>query len=231
MSAKKLGGTMQDEIRPQCKGILIHRGSDSIINNDYSPYLVSSLRQPSDIKHFQSWISWRLQIQDMTSPGYRGLDGLKISGITQGDFYLKAREKFEEELIGSPVGIFHRNNPISWREEREQGITDGCHSRCKAGGSFRAFKLSDFLLKDGDRRIRTAAIDMARFFPQRHILPGLDISIAKRDTVNNRNLGGSLPEQGIFTSPHRQSRKRRMINLRHDSIPYFIQVTINRLHV
>ena len=127
-----------------------------------------------------------------------------IGGIAEGHADLKPGQKFDEEFVGASVGVVDRYQTVARREQREQRIADRRHAAGEAGGGFRAFQDLYLLLERGHRGIRVAAVNVAGFLALRYLQPFVNILVAKRNAVHDRDLGGAHPVNGLLSCPDRE---------------------------
>ena len=109
---------------------------------------------------------------------------------------LKTREELDEQLVRPAIGIFHRNDAIAGREQREQRITDGGHAGSKGGGRLGAFEVPDLIFERSDGWIRIATVDVPAFAAESNFEPLFDRVVPVGDAERDRNLrraGPALP--------------------------------------
>ena len=127
---------------------------------------------------------------------------LVIGRLAQRALDLEARQKLDKELARAAIGILDRDDPIAWREERKQRVADGGHAGGKAGGGLGPFQDAHLFLERVHRGVGVAAIDVAGLLAARHLQPFVHVSVAKRDALHDRHLGGALNKVFLFSCPN-----------------------------
>ncbi|MOA32050.1 hypothetical protein D3C78_1532390 [compost metagenome] len=80
--------------------------------------------------------------------------------------------------------------------------TDGSHAAAECHRRFGLFQLAQLRFQRGDCRVAHAAVDVARQFALRHVVPGIDVVVAVGGTDHDRGLGSVVRVLDLFPAPH-----------------------------
>ena len=201
MAAQKLRRTVDDDIGAQRQRVLIDRRGEGVVHHDECPRSVRCSGESGNIDDFECGIGRALEIEHGATLEHGALECVMVIRLAQRYLDLIPWQELREQLARPAVRVLDRHHTIAGLEQREQRVADRGHARCEARRRFGVLEEAHLVLERLDGRIRVPAVNVSAGFPERYALPRIQIVIAERDAVYDRDLGRTLEPRLVFAAP------------------------------
>jgi len=149
---------MHDEVDAELRWMLVDGRAECGVDHAEQIVLLCNHCHFLEVNNAQSWIRWRLQIEQLCvrTNGSRVL--IVFRGVDKCGLNSQLRQPLREKLVRAAVNIALRHNVVATLEKRHDRCGDRAHARGEGERRFHAFQLRNSLFRNRVRRIAVARV-------------------------------------------------------------------------